>query len=829
MGTLLQDLRYGFRMLRKSPGFTAIAILTLALGIGANTAIFSVINSALLRPLPFKDPGQLVHLWCTESAPGNYPLTGPDYLEWQSQNRTFGATSLFSWGRDFNASGAGEPESAAIISTQANFFNLLGVSPMIGRTFETGEDQAGKNHIAVLNYGFWKRHFAGRADAIGNTIELNGEAYAVVGVMPRGFNFPSGQISSTDIWTPLDMTPKALGTKGSHQWRAIGRLKSGVTLAQAQADLGIIAKNLAKQDPDHNEKVDAVVVSLKEQLTGSSRSSLLILLGAVALVLLVACANVANLTLARASSRQREIAVRSAMGAGAWRIARQLLTESVMLSVAGAALGLLGAWWCIGLMQDAVTLPIPRENPVRLDLTVLLFTTAVSFTVGILFGLAPMFQALKMNLTEELKSSAQAVLSPAGHRRALRDALVVGEIAVSLALLVGAGLLLRSFARMRAAEIGVQTTNVITMGIVLPKGQYSTLGARREFYDRLLERVQHVPGVQAASVSTEIPLEGGNNGYLTVDGNNDAALKNQLVEWNYVTPDYFRAFGIPFLQGESFSAAEVDRAAMVTQKIDDLYASGKTPVVIPADFSDVAVINRAMANTYWPNQDAVGKVFKHDDLSVKIIGVVGDTKQFGIREKTLPQAYFPLTDMLIAPGFGGRLVVKTNVSPNSVLSAIRGEVRGIDSSLAVFNARTMDQVVAESMEDTSVQTLLLGVFAALAMILAAVGIYGVMAYVVTQQTHEIGIRMALGAQRSDVLRMVLRQGGKLTALGVGLGIFAALGLTSLMRSLLFGVRFTDPVTFAIMMFLLAFVALTACYIPARRAMRVDPMVALRYE
>jgi putative ABC transport system permease protein len=816
-------------MLRKSPGFTAIAIVTLALGIGANTAIFSVINSALLRPLPFKNSGQLVQLWCTESAPGNYPLTGPDYLEWQSQNRTFAATSLYSWERDFNASGAGEPESAAVISTQGNFFTLLGASPVIGRTFDSGEDQVGKNHVAVLNYGFWKRHFGGRTDVTGSAIELNGEVYAVIGVMPRGFNFPSGQITTTDIWTPLDMTPKALGIAGTHQWRAIGRLKPGVTLAQAQADLGIIAKNLAAQNPDHNRRVDAVVVSLKEELTSSSRSSLLILLGAVALVLLVACANVANLLLARASSRQREIAVRSAMGAGPWRIARQLLTESVLLSVAGAALGLLGAWWCIGAMENAVSLPIPRENPIRLDLTVLLFTTVVSLTVGILFGLAPMFQALKMNLTDELKSSAQAVLSPSGHRRALRDALVVGEIAASLALLVGAGLLLRSFARMRSAEIGVQSTNVITMGVVLPQAQYSTAVARREFYERLIERIQHVPGVQAVSVATEIPLEGGNNGYVTVDGNDDPALKEQLVEYDYITPDYFQSFGIPFLQGENFSAAEIDRAAVVSQKIDDLYASGKNPIVIPAELSEVAVINRAMARTYWPNQDAVGKVFKHNDVAVKVIGVVGDTKQFGIREKTIPQAYFPLTDVLLVPGVGGRLVVKTNVSPTSVLSAIRSEVRGIDSSLAVFNARTMDQVVAESMQDTSVQTVLLGVFAALAMVLAAVGLYGVMAYVVTQQTHEIGIRMALGAQRNDVLRMVLEQGGKLTALGVGIGVFAALGLTSLMRSLLFGVRFTDPVTFAIVIFLLAVVALAACYIPARRAIRVDPMVALRYE
>jgi len=828
MGTFLQDVRYGIRMLVKSPSFTAIAVLTLALGIGANTAIFSIINSALLRPLPFKDPGQLVQLWCTESAPGNYPLTGPDYLAWQSGNRTLAATSLFSWPRGVNASVAGEPESASMVSTQSNFFSLLGVGPRIGRTFDAGEDQAGRNHIAVLSYGFWQRHFGGRTDAVGKSVELNGESYFVIGVMPPGFNFPSASVTTTDLWTPIDMTPKELGRNGAHQWRAIGRLKPGVTVAQAQADLGIIAKNRAKENPDNNEGVNAVVVSLKEQLTKQSREPLLILLGAVALVLLVACANVANLLLARATSRQREIAVRSAMGASPWRIARQLLTESVLLSLAGAALGLFGAWWCIALLQNATILPIPRENPVQLDFTVLLFTIGVSFAVGILFGLAPTLQTFKMNLTDELKSSAQAVLSPAGHRRTLRDALVVGEIAASLALLVGAGLLLRSFSQMRHAQIGAQTQNAMTMGIVLPEAKYTSLAARREFYDRLLERIQRVPGVEGVSVSTEVPLEGGNNGYITVEGNNDAALKNQLVEWNNITPDYFRVFNIPLLQGREFDAADLDRTAELNLKIDEILKNDPKSK-IPPELTLEAVINHKMAQTYWPNQDPIGKVFDGYGLPTKVIGVVGDVKEWGIREETIPEAYYPLTAILDAPGFGTRLTVKTSVAPMGVLGGIRGELRELDSELAVFRARTMQQVISESMEDTSIQTLLLVVFAALALALAAGGIYGVMAYVVTQQTHEIGVRMALGAQRSNVLGMVLRQGTKLILLGVGIGVAAALGLTSLMRSLLFGVRFTDPLTFVGVAILLAFVALTACYIPARRATRVDPMVALRYE
>jgi putative ABC transport system permease protein len=453
MGTFLQDLRYGIRMLAKSPGFTALAVITLALGIGANTAIFSVINSVLLRPLPFHEPGRLVALWQTESAPGNFPLTGPDYLDWQAQNHTLEATSLYSWERTANASGTGQTEAVSVNSTQANFFDLLGVQPKIGRAFAAGEDQAGKNHVAILSNAFWHRQFGGRSDALGKTIELNDESYSIIGVLPAWFNFQR----ATEIWTPMDMTPKALGPRGSHSYRAVARLRPNVTVGQAQAELNSITKQVAKQNGDNDKYNGAVVVSLTEQLTGSSRESLFILLGAVGLVLLVACANVANLTLARATNRQREIAVRCAMGAGRWRLARQLLTESILLSLLGAAWGLLGAFWAVSFLQSAETLPIPRANPIQIDFTVLLFTIGVSILVGALFGLAPAMQSIRVNLSEELKSSAQAVVSPSGTRRLLRDALVVGEIAASLALLIGAGLLLRSFSRLRNSGIGVQT------------------------------------------------------------------------------------------------------------------------------------------------------------------------------------------------------------------------------------------------------------------------------------------------------------------------------------------------------------------------------------
>jgi putative ABC transport system permease protein len=824
MHTFLQDIRYSLRVLLRSPGFTIVAILTLALGIGANTAIFSVINSVLLRPLPFHEPDRLVQLWETEASPGSYPLTGPDYLEWQSQNQTLEGTSLYSWSHDLNASAAGQAEVVTAIATQSNFFSVLGVSPQIGRAFAAGEDAEGKNHIAILSYGFWQQRFGGRSDAINQTLQLNNESYTVIGVMPQWFNFPA----STDVWTPFDMTPKALGERGSHSYRAIARVKPGIAITQARADLATIAKRLGQQYPDHNANVAPVVVPLKEELTRSSKDELLILLGAVALVLLVACANVANLLLSRATARQREMAVRAAMGASRWRLIRQLLTESILLSMAGAALGLAGALWSVDYLRTTDTVPIPRANPIQVDVTVLLFTIGVSLLVGILFGLAPALQASQINLHDELKLSGQAVVGPSAKRRLLRDALVIGEIAVSLALLVGAGLLLRSFAQMRSSNIGVRPENIVTMGINLPKAKYSTLAARREFYDQLLARVERIPGVQAASVSTEIPLEGGSNGYVTVPGDNDRSHANQLVEWDYITPEYFRAFGIPLLLGRNFRPEDVQRTADVNLKADELAKSAKPNQALPPDLTSVAVINHAMAQTFWPNQDPIGKIF-NGNRPIKVIGVVGDVKEWGITEKIIPQAYFPLTAILDAPGFGTRLVVKTSVAPMSVLGPIRGEVRGLDSGLGLARPRTMEQVIADAMQDTNLQTFLLGVFAALALVLAAVGIYGVMAYLVTQRTHEIGIRMALGAQKDDVLRLVLAHGTKLTIVGIAIGIAAALGLTRLLATLLFGVGARDPLTFVVVSALLALVALAACYIPALRAARVDPMVALRYE
>jgi putative ABC transport system permease protein len=712
--TLLQDIRFGLRQLRRNPGFTTVAIVTLALGIGATTAIFSVVNSVLLRPLPYRDPARLIQLFETEEAPGNFPLSGADYLDWQAQKHSLEATALYSWTQSVSASGANEPESASVVNTQANFFDVLGVRPIVGRTFAPGEDAAGKNHVAMLSFGFWQRHFGGGNETVGKSFVLNNEPYTVIGVMPRWFNF----YGATDVWTPCDM--KALGPHGNHNWQAIGRLHAGVSLAQARGELLAISKRLEKQYPGTNNRVHAVLLPLKEIVVGDSKAMLLMLLGAVTLVLLVACVNVANLQLARAGARHREMAVRSSLGAGRWRMVRQLLTESVLLALSGAALGTLGAWSCVRLLEAAKTVPIPRANPVQIDGTVLLFAAGISILVGILFGLAPALQASELSLNQELKAGAQAILSAARTRQILRDGLVIAEISVTVALLVGAGLVLRSFAHLRSADIGVNPYNVLTISFNLPEAKYPTLTTRRQFFDQLIDRTHDTPGVEAAAVSTEIPLQGGSNGYINVEGEVDPGLSQQLVGWNYITTGYFRTLGIPILKGRNFSSEDLERTAAVGQKLFDLYKAGGGQLKIPADLTFVAIVSQALARTFWQNQEAVGKSFRWNDVKVTVIGVVGNVKEYGIRANSIPQAYFPLPLALAGGGYG-HLTIKTRIPPAAVLGAIRSHVRSLDNGLVLFRPQTMDEVIAGDTNDMSIQTFLLGTFAILALMLAAVG------------------------------------------------------------------------------------------------------------
>jgi putative ABC transport system permease protein len=825
MRGLLQDVGYFGRTVAKSPGFFAVAILTLALGIGANTAIFSVINAVLLRPLPFHEPDRLVRLYETELAPGNYPFAGPDYLDWQAQNRTLEGMSLFEYFRRANISGGGQPESAVAIAAEANFFDMLGARSLLGRTFVRGESAAGAGRVAVVSHGFWQRHFGGDRAIVGRTIELDSERYTVVGVMPSWFNYPRG----TEVWTPLDMSPQNLGQRGSHSYFAVGRLKQGVSVSQALADLAVIAKRLEQQYPDSNEKVGAAVVPMKEQLTRSSREPLLILLGAVGLVLLVACANVANLLLIRAGGRRRELAIRAALGAGRWRVVRQLLTESVLLALAGAATGLAAAWWGVALLRSVKSLPIPMVNPIRIDVSVLLFTVGAAVLTGVLFGILPALQASAVRLSEELKSGSHATGGTGSRARRWRDAIAVAEIAVSLALLVGAGLLLRSFDRMRNADIGADARNVVTMGINLPPARYADPVARRAFFDRLLERVRSTAGVRAASISTRIPLEGGSNGYITVPGQDNTRFKSQTFEWNYVSADYFRTFGIPLLQGRGFERRDEDQAAAVAARINELSSSPNAQLNALKGVSWSAVVSRQMARLVWPKQDPIGRTFILGDVvTVQVIGVAGDVKARGIRAEAGPQAYFAFPGALTDSG-PGNLTVKGATAAIALVPSIRAHVNALDSTLAVVDPRTMDDVIAENMVDTTLQTWLLGTFAALAAVLAAVGLYSVMAFLVAQRRHELGIRIALGAGHLDVLRLVLGHATKLVAIGVVAGLCAAFWLTRLMQGLLFGVAPNDLVTFAAVSCLLVLVAFAACVIPARRAMRVDPIVALRYE
>jgi putative ABC transport system permease protein len=825
MRGLLQDVGYFGRTVAKSPGFFAVAVLTIALGIGSNTAIFSVINSVLLRPLPFRDPDRLVRLFETEAAPGRYPFAAPDYIDWRAQNRTLELTALFSWFRQTNVSGGGQPESALTAQTEVSFFDVLGVRPLLGRTFIPADGTPGNGRVAVLSYGFWQRHFGGDRAIIDKPVELDARTYTVIGVMPAWFNYPKG----LEIWTPMDMSPENLGPRGSHSYLAVARLKPGVTVRQAQADLAVIAKRLETQYPDSNDKVGAAVVSMRDLLTQSSREPLLILLGAVALVLVVACANVANLLLIRAGGRQRELAVRSALGAGRWRMVRQLLTESVLLAVAGAAAGLAAAWWGVRLLQSVKSLPIPMFNPVRIDLTVFLFALLAAVGTGLLFGILPALQASKFTLAEELKSGSKGASGPGGRARRLRDVIAIAEIAFSLALLVGAGLLLRSFDKMRHAEIGVDTRNVLTVGINLPAARYDSVVARRAFFDKLLARLRASPGVRAAALSTHIPLESGSNGFITVPGQDDAAFKNQLFEWNYVSTGYMRTFGIPLRQGRDFTPRDEDQAASVAQAISQVFAAPNPRPDALKGLSWPAVINRAMARLVWPKQDPIGRIFvMGGGLNAEVIGVVGDVKSTGLRSDVPPAAYLAFPGSLDDPG-GRILTVKTDAAPMTILPSIRDSIAALDSSLAVIEPRTMDDVISDGMADTRLQTWLLVAFAALAVVLAAVGLYSVMAFLVAQRRHEIGIRMALGAGHGDLARLVLGHGARLVGTGLAVGLGAAFWLTRLIQGLLFGVAANDVTTFAAIAAFLALVALVACAIPAWRAMRVNPVIALRYE
>jgi putative ABC transport system permease protein len=821
---LMQDVQYGIRGLRRSPGFSAIAILTLALGIGANTAIFSIIYAVLLRPLPYRNPGQLVRLYETEAAPGNYPFTGPDFLDWKAQNHSFQDMTLMSWTHSMNLSGHGEPDHVVGTPTEANFFALLGARPLLGRTWALGEDEPGHDHELILSYGLWQSHYGGDSKIVGTDIDLNGEKYNVVGVMPAGFHFPS----EAQLWIPLDMDSKSLGRRGTHQFLAVGRLKPGVSLQQAQSEMSVIASRLEKQFPDSNYKVNASLVNLHEDIVGESRSSLLMMLWAVALVLLIACANIANLLLSRAVARQKEMAIRGALGSGRTRLVRQVLTESVLLAGAGAIAGVVLAWGGVKVITSLKHLGLPSANVININPAVLAFTLILALLTGVLFGIIPALQLSHPGFYEELKGGAGSAVSPGRKRRSVSDALVIAEVGLLLLLLVSAGLLLKDFVRLRSNNIGVRAEGVWTAAISLPQAKYKEDQQQFSFAQNLLDKVQSIPGVQSAALSNRMPLEGGSNGYVTLRGKPFQPMSGPLVETHAISPDYFKAMGIPVLQGRTFTAADVtsvfaidERETQLAKANNKMSPQESNAIVTPA------IVNKAMVREFWPDQNPLGQMFSYGDKDgpwLQVIGVTDDAKQWSITHAPVPEAYQPFD------GSSFLFVVVHTSSPSlDVSSEVRRAVAQVDSTLPLYSIRTMNDVIAEHASGQQFLALLLGLFSGLALLLAAVGIYGVLSYLVTQRTREIGIRMSLGASRSNVLSLVLKHGMRLAGLGFAAGLVAALVAGRLLSGLLHEVHPTDPAIMFMTAVSLAAVALAACYLPARRAARVDPMVALRHE
>lgn len=808
METLLRDIRYGARTLIKSPGFTAVAVLALTLGIGANTAIFSVVNSVLLRPLPFSEPGRLTQIWEASVKKNGHemPASYPNFADWRDQNHVFEQIAAYSdW--SFNLTGAGEPERLRSAIVSPAFFSTLGIKPVQGRVFLSEEDQAGKDRVVIISEGLWRRRFNSDVNIIGRALNLDDKTFTVVGVVGRGVQSPLLP-DEIELWAPVShgFGPN---NRDGHYLSVIARLRPAVTLDQAQADMNTIAGRLSQQYPESNKDRGVRVVPLSEQVVGNFRTSLLVMLGAVAFVLLIAAANVANMLLARSTARQKEIAIRTALGAGRWRIVRQLMTESMVLSLTSAILGLLLAVWGIHLLVALSPADLPRVKEVTIDWRVLGFTFAVSLLTGILFGLLPALQASRPNLNERLKAGGRSASSGLAHNR-LRGFLVVGEIALSLVLLVGAGLLIRSFARLQAVDPGFNPRNVLTMQLDLSGPNYKKGSQVIAFHDQLLERVRQLPGVQSASTRSFVPIAGDASfAFLLfhIEGRQPDAGEGAVAFYNGISPDYFQTMTIPVLNGRAFGTHDIRGS------------------------QSVAIINNTLARRYFGDEDAIGKRLTLEDKPkeedwITIVGVVGDTKPRELRGEAVAELYMPY-DQQPEPGMS--LMIRYLNESSGVATAVRNEVLALDKNQPVYSIRTLDSVLSESVAGPRFRTLLLAVFAGVALVMAGVGIYGVISYAVSQRTQEIGIRMALGARAVDVLKLVVKVGMTLAVIGVAVGLVGAFALTRLLATLLFGVTPTDVATFAMVSAGLLIVALLACYLPARRATKVDPLTALRSE
>ncbi|HZJ42511.1 MAG TPA: ABC transporter permease [Pyrinomonadaceae bacterium] len=800
MQNLLQDTRYGLRMLVKRPGFTIVAVLTLALGIAANTAIFSVVNAVLLKPLPFPKSEQLVDLAETFKPDGWGTASVPTLEDWKSQNTVFSGISAFSF-TSFNLQRNSDlPQRVPGLSVSANYFDVLGVKPVLGRSFLPEEDTAGRDRVVVLSSELWRSTFNSDPQILNTTIPVNGQQYTVIGVMPPEL---SSLYRTVQMWSPLVFPEKDRQDRGNHKYFVIGRIKDGVTLAQAREQMNAVAQRLEEQY--HNGR-GIRLMQIQELWVAGVRPALILMMVAVGFVLLIACTNVANLLLARATVRQREISIRIALGAGRLRLIQQFLSEGLLLSVIGGAFGVGLAWLGMDMLGKIAFPFLPRAQEIGIDSRVLLFTLFVSILTSVIFGLVPALQTGRTDIQDVLKEGSNSISAglAAGW---LRQALVVVEIAAAFVLLIGAGLMIRSVMYMKQVEPGFKAQNLLTAKLSLPREKYADAESTIRFYNQLLTRVEALPGVEAAAVISHLPVEEqGFNGNVTVEGKTYPPNESPLVEYRMVSRDYLKAANIPLLRGRFFT--DQDRA----------------------DSPPVVVINDSMAKKVWPGEDPIGKRVG-DEVKATVIGVVGDVKNYGLLRKPVAEMYAPYTmkdfwpDML----WNMRIMVRANADDTNLAAAVRREVQSVDPAQPLYAVQSMTVVLENTVKDKSLNMTLLVVFAGLSLLLAVIGVYGVMSYSVAQHTREIGIRMALGARPSSILKLILGRGMFLIVIGVAIGLLASFGLTRFISTMLFGVTPTDPLTFVVIVLLLALVALLACLVPAQRAMRVNPIVVLRYE
>jgi predicted permease len=814
MAALLQDVKYSFRLLRKNPAFTAAAAIVLALGIGANTAIFTVVNAVLLRPLPFPDVGRLVQIWHVppaKSFPGmtRFAVSAANYLDWKARNHSFQQMAIYTFS-NFTMSGKGQPETVNAASVAADFFAVYQVQPILGRVFSREEDQPGHNNVVILSYPFWQSHFGGDQKVVGQTVSLDGHPSTIVGVMGPTFQRPS----FARIWTPLAMTDQQRAVRGEHHYSVIGRLKPNVTLSQAQAELDTISRNLEQEYPEDDKGWGAIAKPLRDALVEDMRPALLILLGAVALVLLIACANVANLVLAKTVVRHQEIAIRTALGASRGRVLQQMLSETVLLSLFGGALGLYLAHFGVNLIVHFFGDELPQGVEIHVDTWVLMFTLGASVLAGILAGTAPAWRFTKINVNEALKQGLGRSGSDSGGNRT-RTTLLVAEVALSLMLLIAAGLMIRSLWALQSVNPGFDSRNVLTMDIGVTRHKFDSPQKQSDFYDTVLQRVRSLPGVDSAGVIDSLPLTGGSNQPIAIEGRPTAMMSDQPeVAVRAISTGYIGAMHIPVLKGRDFSDADsADRPATI-------------------------LISESMAHRFWPNENPLGKrltlTFSPGHVR-EIVGVVGDVKQDALNvDEPVATLYVPMMqlspppamDWVSSPMF---LVVRTNLASGSLVSAVTGAIHQVDKEISIHDIVTMDDFLAASLLPQRFNMLLLASFAGLALLLAGIGIYSVLSYVVKRRTREIGVRIALGAKTRDIVAMVLREGMRPAASGMLIGLAGAFIFARFMVHVIYGVRPADPLTFVAVSLLLGIIALIACIVPAYRATQVEPMKALREE